>query len=118
MRPERRSNEAPPPVDTCDTRLEIENFAAATDVFARIEARSGSAVVGEGRVHVRTTGGPLAELSTVVREVHLFAPNIVQVVLENKEVHSFSDRNDLHDDGVDEIIGYTGETSSCMIIFF
>ena len=92
------------------SEFKIENFAAATDVFVRIEASSGSTVVGEGRVHVRTTGGPLAELSTAVREVHLFAPNIIQIVVENKEVHSFSDRNDLHDDGVDEIVGYTGET--------
>ncbi|MFA5147285.1 MAG: glycoside hydrolase family 9 protein [Candidatus Omnitrophota bacterium] len=86
----------------------ITGVSAATDVFIRIEQRSDSGVVAVKNLHVRTDGGPRASLDTPLREVHLAAPNIIMLTLENKHVHSFSPDNDWYDQGVDEIIGYEG----------
>jgi endoglucanase len=68
----------------------VEKLAAAADMFFHVEARGGGNLVAAGNVHARTTGGPRAQLDTPVREVHAVAPNILMVVLENKDVQSYA----------------------------
>ncbi len=68
----------------------IDKLSAASDAFFRVEALSGTQVLAAGFVHARTVGGPRATLDTAVREVHAFAPNVLMVVLENKQVKSYS----------------------------
>jgi len=79
----------------------VEKLAADVDAFFRVDALEGTAVLATGSVHVRTLGGPYATLDTPVREVHLMGPKILQVVLENKRVESYTT-----DTGA--LIGYTG----------
>ncbi len=86
----------------------IPNLSAATDIFMRVEALTGTTLVATQNLHVRTVGGPREALDSAVREVHLFAPNIVQVILENKRVESYSTRSDVQDAGVDRLVNFTG----------
>ncbi|MCF6286492.1 MAG: choice-of-anchor D domain-containing protein, partial [Candidatus Hydrogenedentes bacterium] len=86
------------------------DLAPAVDVFFHIEVLdSGSAVLAEGNAYAHTVGGPLAVLDNPVREIHLVAPNVLQVIVANDAVHSFSLRSDVSDGGIDRIVGDTGE---------
>ncbi len=63
------------------TSYTITGLAAAVDTFVRLEAvGNGSYLDG----YFKTIGGPRAAISTPVREVHLVAPDILMIVLENK----------------------------------
>lgn len=58
----------------------VKNLAAAIDVFIRIEIHINS-TRQSSFIHARTTGGPRQELSTPLREIHGFAPRILQLTL-------------------------------------
>ncbi len=65
------------------TSYTINKIAAATDLFIRAEAVVPSGNISE-QTHARTIGGPRADLGTsALREVHGFAPNVLQIVLAN-----------------------------------
>ena len=86
-----------------------EDLAPSVDTFFHVESLDGGgSVVAQGNAHARTVGGPGAALDGPVREVHMIAPNIIQVVVADLLVHSYSDVEDLWDQGVDELVGYTG----------
>ncbi|MBI4180055.1 glycoside hydrolase family 9 protein, partial [bacterium] len=57
----------------------VSPLAPGVDCFLRIEA----AGYDPSEVHARTLGGPRAALTTPVREVHGFAPNMLEVVVSN-----------------------------------
>lgn len=87
----------------------VQNLAPAVDAFFYVQTlNSSSQTIGECHTHVRTAGGPRAALDTAVREVHMFAPNVLEVVMADFMVHSFSSMSDLFDQGVNEIIGDHG----------
>ena len=86
----------------------IQNLAADADVFVRVEAYDTGALVSEKNMHVRTVGGPRANLASPLREVHLVAPNIIQVVLTDLRVHSFATFANNFDQGIEEVIGDRG----------
>lgn len=58
----------------------VIGLAPAVDVFVRVEVQTDTAVFSE-HVHARTKGGPRAPLNTPVREVHLYSPRILAVVI-------------------------------------
>jgi endoglucanase len=64
------------------TEAQITGLAPAVDVFLRIEVSTSTGVVTQV-VHGRTVGGPREPLDNAVRNVHGFAPNVLQVVLFN-----------------------------------
>jgi endoglucanase len=86
----------------------VDKLAAAVDAFFHVDALAGTEVVASGNVHARTLGGPRATLDSPVREVHLYAPDIIQVVLADFRVHSFSAGNNWYDSGIDELVGDRG----------
>ncbi|HOS04166.1 MAG TPA: choice-of-anchor D domain-containing protein, partial [Candidatus Hydrogenedentes bacterium] len=90
------------------TSYRIEKLAAAVDVFIRVETISGGNVLAAGNAHVRTVGGQVADLNSQVRQVHLYAPNILLLVMADMNVHSFSDRTDTFDKGDNQLRGFTG----------
>jgi endoglucanase len=61
----------------------IKDLAASVDVFIRVEVTGSKSF---GNAHAQTLGGPRASLSTPLREVHLMAPDMLMMVLENKGV--------------------------------
>jgi len=80
-----------PGVNAC----EIGPLAGAVDVFARVEAVAGSTVIAATNMHTRTIGGPRAPIekgegATFVREVHMMSPRILQVVMANYHVKSYT----------------------------
>lgn len=79
----------------------VDRLSAAVDVFICVNAWSGNRLVAAGFAHARTLGGPKAPLDTPLREAHMYAPNILELVLANPKVKSFSGAN-----GVME--GYAG----------
>jgi len=79
----------------------VEKLTAGTHAFFDIEARTGGNLVAAGGVHVHTEGGPGAVLDTPVRQVHVCAPNILQLVLANPGVQSYSG-------SIGSLAGYTG----------
>ena len=84
------------------TGYTLTKIAAAVDVFIRVESCNGSQdVLASGNGYARTLGGPLAPLDedpndlrspnvTHVREVHMMAPDVLVVVLENPHVKSYT----------------------------
>ena len=90
------------------TSYAIENLAAGVDVFIRVEASALGIPIGSQNIAVQTPGGPGVELDTKLREVHLLAPNILQVVMTDLRVHSFREDANNFDMGIEEIIGDTG----------
>lgn len=91
------------------TAYVAENLAASVDSFFHVEVRDGGgSLIAQGNAHARTLGGPGTTLNGPVREVHMVAPNIMQIVIADMMVHSYSADSDLWDQGVDELVGYTG----------
>ncbi|MCC6489377.1 MAG: Ig-like domain-containing protein [Candidatus Hydrogenedentes bacterium] len=87
----------------------VQNLAPAVDAFFYVQTLNASSqTIGECHTHVRTPGGPRAALDTAVREVHMFAPNVLEVVMADFMVHSFSSMSDTYDQGVNEIVGDHG----------
>jgi endoglucanase len=64
------------------TEVTLEGLAPAVDHFLRVSADTDAGTLS-GTVHARTIGGPRASLDSPVREVHGYAPKILQVVLAN-----------------------------------
>lgn len=63
------------------TSWQLDGIAAATHVFLRVEADTPSGRTSRN-LHVRVPGpGPRASLESPVREVHLVAPDRIQVVV-------------------------------------
>ena len=101
-----------------NTTFIIKDVAAAVDTFIRVEAINASGVFAAGDAYARTIGGQLAQiefeygnrnkLDTPLKEIHLASPNIIHLILFNPEVHSYSGINNWIDDGVNEVINYTG----------
>jgi endoglucanase len=58
----------------------VTELAPAVDVFIRVEVHTSTNVFSE-HVHARTKGGPRASLTTPVREVHLYSPRILEIVI-------------------------------------
>ncbi|MBI2425862.1 MAG: choice-of-anchor D domain-containing protein [Candidatus Hydrogenedentes bacterium] len=85
----------------------FQQLSAATDMFARVEIDTPAGLYA-GTAHARTPGGPRAALDTPLREVHALAPDLLLLVMENRNVHSFSLATDVHDGGVDTLVGDTG----------
>lgn len=79
----------------------VENLPASVHVFLHVEARAGGNTVAAGNVHARMTGGAGAALATPLRQAHLSAPNIVELVLANPAVQSYSGTSG-------SLAGYTG----------
>ena len=98
-------------VDTISSPQEytLEGLAPAVDTFVYLQALNASQqVTGEGHAHVRLPGGPMAQLDSAVRNVHLYAPNVVMLVMADLRVYSFSTQSDVRDQGIDELQGYHG----------
>ena len=76
---------------TLSTEFVIRDVAAAVDTFIRVEAVDGAgSIIDVGDGYARTIGGQRSQiifdtgnysLDTPLREVHLVAPNIIQLVL-------------------------------------
>ena len=79
----------------------IINLAADIDVFVRVEALGATVPSGDKFLddHAKTIGGPRKILDNDLREVHSYAPNIIQVVIRNLGVIS---------DG-SSVTGHTGQ---------
>ena len=95
--PEIAGGALPHPVEIADlssdeSQHRIESIAPGVDAFIRVEAQTpdGPASVD---LHVRTRGGPGAELSSPVRSVAFVAPDVLKIVLAN------GDGDDWADDG-------------------
>lgn len=58
----------------------VTGLAPAVDVFIRVEIHTSTNVFSE-HVHARTKGGPRASLDTPVREVHLYSPRVLEIVI-------------------------------------
>ncbi|MCC6694566.1 MAG: Ig-like domain-containing protein [Candidatus Hydrogenedentes bacterium] len=87
----------------------VQDLAPAVDAFFYVQTLNASSqTIGECHTHVRTPGGPRAALDTAVREVHMVAPNVLEVVMADFMVHSFSSMSDTYDQGVNEIVGDHG----------
>lgn len=79
-------------------RSSLQHASAATDVFARVEIDTPTGLFA-GLAHSRTLGGPRVVLDTPLREVHALAPAVLMLVMENRDVHSFSAQSDTQDGG-------------------
>ncbi len=91
------------------TEYRITNLAPDVHNFFHVELRNSEGIVFfQGNTYARTPGGPKATLDTAVREVHLIAPDILQIVFANIQVHSYSSRSDVSDGGIEEIVGDIG----------
>jgi endoglucanase len=90
----------------------LEHLAASADAFVRVEnLDEAGKVLADANLHVRTSGGPRANLSTPLREVHMASPNILELVFENKNVYSYSANSadtDTIDNGATALVGSTG----------
>jgi endoglucanase len=89
----------------------VEDIAPAVDLFLHVELLdSGDTVVSQGNVHARTARGPGADLDAeqYVQEVHMYAPDILQIVIVDKMVHSGIVGADTIDWGINEIVGDSG----------
>lgn len=62
------------------TGYQLTNLAPSVDAFLRVEADVPGQTVATN-VHAHTAGGPMAALDNAVREVHMMAPNVIEVVL-------------------------------------
>lgn len=62
------------------TSYTVTGLAPAVDLFIRVEVHTSSHVLSE-HVYARTKGGPRAPLDTPVREVHLYSPRILSIVV-------------------------------------
>ncbi len=94
------------------TAYTVENLAPGVDVFFHLEVLDiGNLPIATGNAHARVDGGPEAELdpSVFVQEVHLYAPDILQIVVVNPLVHSGVPGADTVDWGIDGIVGDTGD---------
>lgn len=58
----------------------LNNLAPTADAFIRVEIITPAGTFNH-YLHAKTLGGPRAKLSSQVREVHGYAPNILQVVV-------------------------------------
>jgi endoglucanase len=85
----------------------IQKLSANTDIFIRVEAVGGNKFY---QAYTKTKGGQSAVLAGPMKSVHLYAPDVLMIVMEDKRVQSFSARDNWLDKGVDRIIGYTGPT--------
>ena len=74
---------------TSSTEFVIRDVAAAVDTFIRVEAVdnvSGTGnLVATGDAYARTIGGQAVTLDNALRQVHMYGPNILLVVLDNKK---------------------------------
>ncbi|MFA5104313.1 MAG: putative Ig domain-containing protein [Candidatus Margulisiibacteriota bacterium] len=86
----------------------LTNLVAADDIFIRIESLNGDSVLAAGNTHIRTIGGPRAQLNTPVREVHMISPNTIMIVLQNKSVKSYCDSIQPPTYIYSNLTGYTG----------
>ncbi|MBX3176552.1 MAG: Ig-like domain-containing protein [Candidatus Hydrogenedentes bacterium] len=86
----------------------LTGLAAGVDAFVRIEVSALGVPLAAGTLAIQTPGGPGAALDNKLREVHLVAPNILQLVLTDSRVHSFREDANNWDRGIEEVIGYTG----------
>lgn len=94
------------------TAYTVENLAPAVDVFFHLEVLDiANMPIATGNTHARVDGGPEAELdpTVFVQEVHLYAPDILQIVVVNPLVHSGIPGADTIDWGIDGVVGDTGE---------
>lgn len=73
-----------------------------------ISGTGTDALMAIGTAHAQTAGGPRAALDNRVREVHLYAPNILAVVVTDPMVHSYTTAYNTDDGGIDYIVGDTG----------
>lgn len=65
------------------TSYTIPRLAAATDVFARVEARRADGTAIAGVAHARTNGGGFASLDTPLRSVHAYGPSVLELVVND-----------------------------------
>lgn len=72
-----------------ETGWDLPDVAAATHVFLRVEADTPSGRQSRN-VHVHMPGGAAAALDSAVREVHLLAPDMIQVVLTGETGRSWA----------------------------
>lgn len=96
----------------------ITNLSAATDVFIRVESLASETLLASDTIHVKTIGGPKANLDigSPLREAHLVAPNIIELVIANNGVTSYDDTvcvnnvcTNPNPYNYDNITGYNGE---------
>lgn len=85
----------------------IQKLSANTDIFIRVEGISGNKFY---HAYAKTKGGQSAQLAGPLKSVHLYAPDILMLVMEDKRVQSYSARDNWLDKGVDRVVGYTGST--------
>ena len=94
---------------TTETSYTITGVSAATDVFIRVEA------VGAGKSedsYARTVGGQNSVLDTELQEVHMVAPNVLELLLTNKKAWTYETTENWPlpdgDGGVNEVQNFTG----------
>jgi len=94
------------------TEYTVEGLAPAVDVFFHLEVLDiANLPIATGNAYARVDGGPEAELdpTVFVQEVHLYAPDILQIVVVNPLVHSGVPGADTIDWGIDGVVGDTGD---------
>jgi endoglucanase len=76
----------------------ISGLAPSVHAFLRVEAYDADAhLLAAGNAHAVTTGGPRVVLDTPARRVHLYAPDVLLVVVENHATYN-SDTGSMDDD--------------------
>lgn len=95
----------------------IRGIAAGTDVFIRVESRGS-----HGDARAKTAGGQRSSiiaqtgiygLDTPLKEISAYAPDVLELVLHDREVWSYTPRDDVlpeygGDGGIDTVLNYTG----------
>ena len=92
----------------------IEKLSANTDIFIRVEAVGGNKFY---QAYTKTKGGQSAVLAGPMKSVHLYAPDVLMLVMEDKRVDSYSLRDRACpasdrfciDPLPDILVGFTGE---------
>lgn len=74
-----------------DSSFKITGIAPFADIFARVEVTSPGGTVSD-YIHAKMVGGPRAVLDNSVREVHAYAPTILQVVVADGDGSILQDK--------------------------
>lgn len=69
------------------TTYTLQNVAAATHAFVRVEVDSSDGVTHWGNTHAQTNGGQFATLNNALREVHAFGQSTLMLVVTDANAH-------------------------------
>lgn len=101
-------------LDSSSASAQLTSLSANTDVFVRVEATGTNTYYN---FYFKTLGGQGVGLSpflvngsssSAVKSVHLYGPDVLMIVIEDKRVQSYSLNSDSYDGGVNELVNDTG----------